>query len=147
MRVEERRLQDAGREVDVVLERVVVGVDRGRRHASTRRSTGLPILRSCARLLERVGALGVAEGVAAHDLHARVVAPLVGIADLVGDGGQLVERLLLGGLASSRAGSWMSLSQRGLERGHHLGHARLALGAEGLLDVELAERLAELRGR
>ena len=30
--VEERRLQNAGREVDVVHLRVVVGVDRGRRH-------------------------------------------------------------------------------------------------------------------
>ena len=45
--IEERRLQDAGREVDVVLERVVVRVDRRRRHAPLGLSTGLPILASC----------------------------------------------------------------------------------------------------
>jgi hypothetical protein len=33
LRIEERRLQDGGREHDLVLQRVVVGVDRLRRHA------------------------------------------------------------------------------------------------------------------
>ena len=84
LRVVERRLQDAGGEVDVVLERVVVRVDRRRRHAPTRSCR--PACRSCsgcALELERVRALRVAERVAAHDAQRAVVAPLVGIADLV----------------------------------------------------------------
>ncbi len=46
LEVEERRLQDAGREVDVVERRAVVGVDGGRRHA--------PLL-----LVHRLAQLGV----------------------------------------------------------------------------------------
>jgi hypothetical protein len=42
--VEERRLQDRGREVDRVVGGVVVRVDRLRGHAPFVRSVGLPIL-------------------------------------------------------------------------------------------------------
>ena len=64
--VEERRLQNAGREVDLVLERVVVRVDRRRRHPPFGPVDRLADLRQLRGGLECVGALRVAERVAAR---------------------------------------------------------------------------------
>ena len=70
-RAVEGRLEDAGREVDVVLQRVVVRVDGRRRHAPLGLVERLADLVHLAMELERVGALRVAERVAAHDASAR----------------------------------------------------------------------------
>src|SRR5205823_10319207 len=85
----ERRLQDAGGEVDVVLERVVVRVDGRRRHAPFALVYRLADLVQLAAELERVRALRVAERIAAGDAQRAVVAPVVRVADLVGDGVEL----------------------------------------------------------
>ena len=53
-------------------------------------------LRQLAVEFEFSRALDVAHFVAAHDFQLAVVAPLVGIPNLVGHGVQLVQRLLLG---------------------------------------------------
>ncbi len=99
--------------------RVVVRVDGGRRHAPLRGIDRLADLVAVARLLEGGGAARVAEGVAADDADRGVVAPVLGVPDLVGDGGELLQRLLLGGLRHPGQAADVLL-ERLLEGGHHL---------------------------
>ena len=103
--VEEGRLQNAGGEIDVVHLRIVIGVDRGRRHVPFLAVHGLADLVQLALELELVGAETVAHGVVALDHDAGIVAPVVRIADLVGDGLQLDQGLLLWSPASSSRAS------------------------------------------
>ena len=81
----ERRLQNSGGKRDVVLGRVVVRVHRHRRIIP------IPLVERLADLgqpplhVVLAGALRVTQSIAARDLESRVVAPLIGIADAVGD--------------------------------------------------------------
>ena len=141
--VVEGRLEDAGREVDVVLERVVIRVDRGRRHAPLALVERLPDAIHLAAELELVGALRVAERIAARDRQRTVVAPLVRVADLVGHGMKLDDRLLLGGIAHPRQAVDVLL-HRGFELAHHLQRVLLGRRSEGFLHKGLAEHFAEI---
>ena len=94
-------------------------------------------------MLEFVRALGIAEEIAADDGERGVVAPLVGIADLLGERGELGERLLLR-LDRHPVEIVDVLAQRAFEVPDQLQHAALAVGAERGVDVELTERLAEV---
>src|SRR5208283_5976763 len=87
----------SGGEVDVVHAVVVVGVDGGRSHAPLQMVDGLADLVELAVVLEGVGAHLVSGGVVGRDDEFGVVAPLVGVADLVGDGGELLVGARLGG--------------------------------------------------
>ena len=141
--VEERRLQDSRREDDLVVARVVVRVHRGRRHAPERAVGRLVDPRHRASDLEHLRAQRVSEVVVALHLDRAVVLPGVRVADLAGaEGCQLRERLRLG-LRGHPIQALDVLAHRGGDRLDHLLHARLAVGAEGLLDVELAERVSE----
>ena len=143
LRVVERRLQHAGREVDVVHLRVEVGVDGRRRHAPLVRSTGLPSLFHSRASSKRDARIDVAEVVVRLDLERGVVAPRVGVADLVADGVQLAQRLLLG-----RGAHPVEVLDLVLHGGFDLlGHQpRLGLGVrgEGAGDELLAQRFAEV---
>ncbi len=142
--IEERRLQDRGREHDLVHGRVVVGVHRLGRHAplgAVDRAAQPP---GAALPLELFGPLGVAVEVVRRDLQGGVVAPSVGIGDLDGEVGELVQRLLLG----HRGHPVELLDARGegaLQVVDQLQHLGLGLGREVALDVELAHRLAHGR--
>ena len=129
LRVVERRLQHAGGKVDVVHLRVVVRVDRGRRHAPFAAVEGLADLGEVALRLEALRALDVAEEVAALHHHRRVVAPLVGIADLVDDGRELLLRALLRRLAHPVERLEVT-AHRLLDPARHVQRARLELRAE-----------------
>jgi len=120
--------------------RIVVGVDGGRRHAPLEPVHGLADLVQLARELELVGAEPVANGVAAVDRNARVVAPLVGIADLVVMAFSLTSACRL--VAGSSTAPSRVLAQRLLERVHHLEGALFAFRAEGALDELPAESFA-----
>src|SRR5438128_1527487 len=96
VRIVERRLQDAGREGDVVARRVVRGVHGRRREAGPLvRIVGLAdaldvaLIRPPARGEDVLRVRGVC------DLERAVVAPLVGVADAALEGVQLFERGLL----------------------------------------------------
>ena len=106
IRIEERRLQDRGRKENRVRRISVVGVHGRRRHDSTR----------CGRPADRCGRAGSAIRKASlretspirssrRIGQVRIVAPLVGIADMRREGMQLVERLLprLAGHPGNRA--------------------------------------------
>ena len=82
----ERRLKDAGREVDVVLRRVVVRVDRGRGHAPFGGVYRLAELVQIALPFEVGSAQDVAGVVVALDLDRAVVLPVIRVANLIGDG-------------------------------------------------------------
>ena len=92
--------------------------------------------------LELAGAEIVAHGVVGLDYDAGIIAPAVGIADLVGDGLELDHGLRFSGRRHP-VELLDVLAQRLFERVHHLQGARLAFGAESPLDVLAAQRLAQ----
>ncbi len=140
--VEERRLQDRGREHDLVHVAVVVRVDRLRRHAPLAAVDLGADAHDLAPVLEGIAAIGIAQGVAGSHDERRVVAPDIGIADLDAVLGQLRVRLLLGGGRHPR-----EAVDRGRVGLHQVGdqrlHARAIRGREVLRHVELADGLAE----
>ena len=88
--IEEGRLQDSSGEVDVVHAGVVVGVDGGRGHIPLAVVDRLANFVELAVVLELVGAELIAERLVGPNGELGVVAPLVGIADFVGDRGELL---------------------------------------------------------
>ena len=94
--VEERVLQDRRREDDLVHQRVVVRVDRLRRHVPLVAVDRLADLAELAVVLVDVRAAHVADEVAGVDLERRVVLPLHRVADLGREGVELRERALAG---------------------------------------------------
>ena len=146
LRVEERRLHDGGREHDLVLQRVVVRVDGLRRHAPFGLVDRLADLRELALRLERRAGAHVVEVVAARDGQRGIIAPLVGVADLRRERGELLHRLLLRLVAHP-----LELLEPGLQRLLQVLHEREALRLrfrrERARDVQLAERLAEVVAR
>ncbi|KIU01269.1 hypothetical protein QU39_00100, partial [Staphylococcus aureus] len=96
--IEKGRLQDRGRESDLVGQRVVIGVHRLRRHVPQRAVDRLGETRQLELMLELAGAHRIAEQVAALHLERRVIDIFVGVADARLEGGQLGQRLLLGRL-------------------------------------------------
>ena len=95
-RVEERRLQDGGREDDLVHARVVVGVDRLRRHEPLVAVDRAADLGQLAVEFEGGRPAGVADQVVRAMTSAGVVPPLGRVADLRGERRQLVQRPRLG---------------------------------------------------
>ena len=140
--VEEGRLQDRGREDDLVPARVVVGIDRLRGHVPFVAIDRLAELGQVpVPLVDRVS-LDVAHQVVAANLQGRIVAPLLRIADLGRKHGQFRQGLFLGRgahpievLKSDPIGIQQVLD--------HLVHALLGFRREPLLDVQLAHRLAQ----
>jgi hypothetical protein len=142
LQVEEGRLQDGGREHDLVGERVVVGVDGLRRHAPLGLVNRLAGARGLACPLETRGAQAVADRVARHHLQAAVVAPLLGVADLDQVGGEL----LLGaglGLGAHPGEAVQAVAKAAQQVLDQADHALLGLGREMLGDVDATERLAQ----
>ena len=138
----ERRLQNAGREVDVVLRRVVVGVHRWRRHSPFRRVNRLAELVQVAFALEVLGALHVVQQVIPFHDDAGVVPPVRRITDLVSDGVEFLARLGLGRVA--HPGQRLQVGgHRGLESMHQVLHVGLGVGREVLLYPILSDGLAE----
>src|SRR4029077_504215 len=84
----QRRLQYAGGKIDVVHAGAVVGVDGGRGHGPLSAIDGRAHFGELAAILKLDGALCVPEGVSADDGELRIIAPVVGIANLIGDGVQ-----------------------------------------------------------
>ena len=79
---------------------------------------------------------------AAIDFERRVIAPLIGIADLDGEGGELLERFLSGFFVHP-CGGLDAVGQRFLEIVHHFERAFLGFGREIIGDVKFAERFTE----
>ena len=99
VRIEEGRLQDRGREGDLVRQRVVISVHRLRGHVPTGvRSTGLGKRFSCSFHSKSRGADRIAERIALDDLQRRIVDILDRMADARIERGELLERGLAGRL-------------------------------------------------
>ena len=144
LRIVQGRLQHACGEVDVVHLQVVRGIDRRRRHAPLAAVERLADLREPAPRLEQVGARHVAGEVIAPDVHGSVVAPFVRVSDLVHDGVQLFQGLLLGRRAHPLDPVEVVL-HRLFDLLRHVQGLLFQLGAEGAAHELLAERFAQLR--
>ena len=141
-RIEERRLQDRGREDQPVLERHVERIDGLRQQKPFAVVDRLAELGEVAAVLELAGALRVAECIVAADFERRIVAPPVRIAHADAQRRELGLRARLG-VCAHPVDRIDALVERGDEVVDHFVRARLGLRREMLLDVELADRLAE----
>src|SRR6185437_4047121 len=140
--VKERRLQDSGREVDVIIWRAVVGIHGGWAHAPLFLVERLADFIPVAMNLESAGALGITKKIAALDDDCAVVTPFVGVADLVGDGLQLYFRFFLG-FRSHPVKALDIIAQGGLQFLNHLQHAVFTFLAEGFIDIRLTQGFAK----
>ena len=143
LRVVERRLEDAGREVHVVHRGAVIGVHRLRRHVPLAAIHRLADLRQQARRLELHRPRDVAAEVVASELDRRIVTPPVRVADLVRHRLQLLQRQRAGGRGHPLQRLEVLL-HRVLDPEHHLQGLPLELRREVLLDEDLSQRLAEI---
>ena len=139
--MEERRLEDGGREHDLVHRGVVVRVDRLRGHVPLVAVDGGADLGQLAVHGDGERAAGVAEQVGGVGLQRGVVLELLGVADLRGERGELLQRPLLGGVAHPRQRA-DALAVGRDEVVDELAHALLGGGRELGADVDLADRLA-----
>ena len=142
--LEERVLQDRRGEHDLVHERVVVRVDRLRRHVPLVAVDRLADLVELALVLEHVRAGDVADEVGGVDLEARVVLPLDRVADLGREGVELREGALAR-LGAHPLELGDALPVRLDEVRDELVHRLLRRRREVPLDVDLADRLAHRR--
>ncbi len=143
IRVEERRLQDGGREHDFVLQRVVVRVDRLRAHAPFGLVHRLADLGQVPLVVELLGGHHVAQVAVAAGAQAVPLTPLFRIADLGREALPLGDGLGLG-LRAHPVQLFDAGLQRGTQVGHQGFHLGLGIGREGDLDVQLAQRFAGL---
>src|ERR1017187_5525800 len=136
--IKARRLQDAGGENDLVPERVVVGVRGRRRHAP---AAAVHRSADCEAVVfhdEMSAGEIVFEESTGADIDRAVVLPVVGIADLGIEGGDLGHRSLLGLVAHPRAAeNVVPHSQKQVP--HHLLRARLGLRREIFFRIPLAQ--------
>src|SRR5260370_6491509 len=141
--LKERRLQNAGGKVDGVQLRIVVGVDGGRRHGPLAAIHGFADLGHPALELERRGLSHIREITLARDLHAGVIAPVRGIADLIFDSFQLDNSLFLG--RRRHPGHSLNVILHGLlDAMHHLKRSRLALRRKSAVHVSLPEHFPQI---
>src|SRR6185312_9691068 len=99
LKVVKRRLQDSGGKVDIVFAGIVVSIHRRRRHLPLRLVKRLADLLDFTIHFKFVGAKGVAQSFSTDNFQRAVIPPFIGIANLVLDGLQLDQGLLLCGLA------------------------------------------------
>ena len=140
--VKKRRLQDGGRENDLVQRRVVVGVDCLRCHAPFTAINRPPGLGRQALPFEACRSLHITQRITGQDGPPAVITPMVRVANLGGVLAQLVLRQRLGLRRHPRqAGDRRPESRQQIL--HQQLHARLVLGREVPRHIELAHRLAK----
>src|ERR1700728_3368854 len=142
VRIIKRRLKNTGGKIDVIHGGTVIGIDRGRAHAPLAAIDGGSDLGKLAAIFKLSGALRVSEGVPANDSEFGVIAPMVGIADLIGHRAQLFLGSNLGGRAHPGEGFDFPAHGR-LNVAHHLDCRLLAGGWKFLSGINLAKRLAQ----
>ena len=141
--VKVRRLQNAGREIDGVELGIVIGVDGGRSHGPLATIHRLANLVQPAMKFEVSGLTDILQETPASYFHGGVIAPAVGIADLVFDPFQLHFGLLLG-LWRHPINLLNVVAERTLDGVHHLQRPLLAGGRESAVNIGLAQSLAQV---
>ena len=100
--IKERRLQNAGRKVDVVHLRIVISIHGGRTHPPFAAIHRFADLGNLAPFFKGIGRVQrVAERIAAGNGQRGVVTPFIRIADFIGNCMQLLFGASLGGRRSS----------------------------------------------
>src|SRR5437763_565815 len=144
LRVEVRRLQHRGRKVERIHRRKIHGVHRLRRHAPLGAIDRGAELGEIVVQLEQLGALRIAERVAADHFQPRIIPPLVRIADPDLQGSEL------GFCPGARLGCHplepVDAHREGSQQiAHHRLGARFLARRKVALYVQLAHRLAQRR--
>ena len=139
--IEERGLENAGREVNGVGLRILVGIDGRRRHAPFGAVERRVDFVDPALELEGGGALPVQEITGAGNGQGRVIAPFVRIADFVQRGMEFLLGLFLG-LGSHPIRGVNVLGQNVLEVLNQLQHTLFAGRREGSLNIDLPQSFA-----
>ena len=140
--IKERRLQNCGREHDFVPGRVGIGVHRHRRHEPLAAVHRLVQLGHGFVELELGRTLGIAHGIAANNGERRIILPLVRVADLRRERGELLAR------SHPRLGVHpRQIGQTGIHGSDDVLHQRIGLGLgfrrEIFRHIQLAQRFAE----
>ena len=143
IRVEERRLQNAGRKHNLVHVRVVIRVHGRRRHAPIGAIDRLADLLQIAVGFKLSGTHCVQHVRAAVDLQQRIIEPFVGIADLDVHRGKFLERFFFCGLVHPIE-RFDSIGQGFLQIVYQLERARLGFRRKIKTDVQFPERFADL---
>src|SRR5580692_4558363 len=125
-------LKDSRHEVDIVLRRVIVGIDSRWTVEPLPGIDWLADLVELALALEFIAAKRIPHRIAPNNVQRAVVAPLVGIADLVRDLVQLDQGLSFGGLGHPWEIGDVAF-QRFFQRIHHSQGALLAARSESAL--------------
>ena len=142
-RAKQRGLQHSCGKIDVVSLRIVIRIDGGRRHVPLLAIHRLADFREPAVKLEPGRAFRVSNFVSAHDLQRTVVAPGVGITDLVRNRTQLRERLLLG--RRSHPGQSLDLALHGrFDLLHNFQRCLFRLRTEVPRYIRLAQRFSQV---
>ncbi len=142
-RVEVGRRQNPRGEIDRVADRHVHGVDHLRQHRPRAAIDRLAELGDAPAILERLGALGVADGVAPHDRQTSVVAPRVGVPDADAQRGELLLGLRLRRRRHPAEGVDAAAWNRPSIAVTIVSICRLIFGGEPAKDVQPADRVAE----
>ena len=143
IRIKERRLQDSGRETNLVGGRVVVGIDSLRRHSPLRLVGRFAQLRQVVSHIPGTGgAQVVVVGQFRVHIQRGVVFPLVGISNLDDEVGKFLLRLHLGRIAHPVEGGDV-LAPGLLQVLDQLEHPILGTLREILLDIHTADRFAQ----
>ena len=142
-RIKQRRLQHAGGEIDVIHLRIVVGVHGRRSHVPLTVIHGLANLRQLPVEFEHPSPQHIAHLIDTNDFELAVVAPLVGISNLIGYSVELFNCLRSGACTHPRQRADILLHRR-FDFLHHFHHLLLGLGAEVFLDVGLSQGLTQI---
>ena len=140
-RIERRRLQHSRRKVNVIHLRVVIRIHRGRSHSPLAPVQRFADFSQFPVEFKLPSPLHVAQFISAHDFQLAVVAPFVGVANLVGHSVQLYQRLLLCDSGHPRQRVDV-LFHRRFDFLHHLEGFLFSRWTEIFLHVHLAQRFS-----
>ena len=141
--VEERILQYAGREADLVAGRVVVRIHGLRSHVPLLLVYRFAEIGERVRLLELSSTLQIfVVRYLGINIQAGVITPLVGITDLDGDSIEFVDSFDLG-IITHPVERLYTLSERGLQVMHESQHTLFVLLGEIFLNIHLSYSLAK----
>ena len=135
--IKKRRLQDGGGEHHLVHWRVVIGVDHCWCHEPFAAIERRAQFGEITIIIKAIGAIGIANCIARHNLHPGIIAPLVGVTDLGIERCQLDPGFFLG-LSRHPVGVVDALAHGGQQVFHQIVDLGLGIGGKIFVDIQPA---------